>query len=392
MSATHGQNSNREAKLARVDDQGHPVASDLKIATIEAFRLRLPYKGEVAFKSLKQSSGEYVLLRLTLNNGLQGLAETICRPEQSGEDATSIAYELTTFFAPLLKGADPLAHLAVLERLKKIRNCVTSKSLIDIALWDLRGKILGQPVWRLLGGVAKPAPLTWIAHGNSVEGQIAEAKKMRETRGYRGLKLKTWRRSHEDLRMIEGVRKAVGDGVTIYIDANGSYTESEARAVFPHVVDFNVCFIEEPCDFIDPTRQRAMAAALPVALLGDQCCESLAEVNMHLSLQSVGAVSIKMRRTGFTDSLKIASLCEAAGVPALIGTDSESRLAAMPRIHFRAALPGLDPWPTETHFYDKLGDDVFSGDFDFRDGTLTPNDAPGFGAEVDEEKLLKYAF
>lgn len=367
--------------------------SDLKIAKVEVFKLRLPYKGEVNFKSLKQNSGEYALVRLTLDNGLQGFAETCCRPEQTGEDATSIAYEINTFLAPLLKGGDPLAHLALLEKLKKIRACPASKALIDIALWDLRGRVLGQPVWRLLGGEkAATIPLTWIAHGNSVEGQINEAKKMRETRGYRGMKLKTWRRSREDLRMIEGVRKTVGDDVFIYVDANGSYMESEARAVFPHVVDYNVAFIEEPCEFVDPLRQVDMAKALPVALLGDQCCETLAAVNMHLSLRSVGAVSIKMRRTGFTESLKIAALCEAAGVPALIGTDSESRLAAMPRLHFRSAIPWMNPLPTETHFYDKLGDDVFAGDFKFADGTLTPNDAPGFGAEIDEAKLAKYAF
>ncbi len=369
------------------------TASDLKIGKVEAFRLRLPYKGEVSFKSLKQSVGEYALLRLSLDNGVTGLAETICRPEQSGEDATSIAYEIEHFLKPLLIGADPLAHLAVLERLKKIRACAASKNLVDIALWDLRGKILGQPVWRLLGGgEPKPAPLTWIAHGNSVEGQINEAKKMRDTRGYRGMKLKTWRRSREDLRMIEGVRKAVGDDVFIYIDCNGTYAETEARAILPRAADYNVAFIEEPCNFADPARQAAMAAVLPIALLGDQCCESLAAVNMHLRLQSVGAVSVKLRRTGFTESLKIIALCEAAGVPALIGTDSESRLAAMPRIHMRAAIPHLDPLPMETHFFDKLGDDVFAGDFKFAEGTLTPCDAPGFGAEIDEGKLQKYAF
>ncbi len=126
-------------------------ASDLKIAKVEVFRVRLPYKSQVAFKAVKQSKGEYALLRLTLDNGLQGLAETICRPEQSGEDATSIAYQISTFLAPILHGADPLAHLAILDSLRKIRDCNTSKCLIDIALWDLRGKILGLPVWRLLG-------------------------------------------------------------------------------------------------------------------------------------------------------------------------------------------------------------------------------------------------
>ena len=55
----------------------------------------------------------------------------------------------------------------------------------------------------------------------------------------------------------------------------------------------------------------------------------------------------------------------------------------MARMHFRAALPWLAPYPAETHFFDKLADDAFAGDFDFSDGTLTPTDAPGFGAAID---------
>jgi L-alanine-DL-glutamate epimerase-like enolase superfamily enzyme len=158
------------------------------------------------------------------------------------------------------------------------------------------------------------------------------------------------------------------------------------------MAEYNVAFIEEPCDFVDPARQAVLAAAMPIALLGDQCCNTLAEVNLHVQLHSVGGVSVKLRRTGLTESLKVMSLCEAAGIPVIIGTDSESRLAAMPRIHLRTAIPWLEPWPTETHFFDKLGDDVFAGDFRFADGTLTANDEPGFGARIDEERLRKYAF
>ncbi len=367
--------------------------SDLKIAKVEAVRLRLPFKSAVSYKSVKQAVGEYVLVRLTLGGGLQGVAETNCRQEQSGEDAVSLAYQVEAFFGPRLIGRDPLGHLSILHDINACKACPAAKSLIDIALWDLRGKVLGQPVWRLLGGEkAKPMPLTWIAHGNSVEGQIAEARKMRETRGYRGLKLKTWRRSREDLRMIEGVRKAVGDDVFLTIDCNGTYAESEARAILSRAVDFDVRFIEEPCDFKDIARQADMAMALPIPMLGDQCCETLADVNAHLRARSIGGVSVKMRRTGVTQSLKIISLCEAANVPALIGTDSESRLAAMPRAHLHAAIPHLADLPAETHFYDKLDDDVFMGDFKFADGALTPSDAPGFGAEIDEDKLRKYAF
>ena len=154
----------------------------------------------------------------------------------------------------------------------------------------------------------------------------------------------------------------------------------------------NVVFIEEPCTCVDPVRQAALAAALPVALLGDQCCESLAAVNTLLRLSALGAVSVKLRRTGLTESLKIIALCEAAGVPVVIGTDSESRIGALARLHLRAAVPSLAPWPTETHFFDKPGDDVFTGAFDFVDGTVRPGDAPGIGAALDRRKLERHAF
>jgi L-alanine-DL-glutamate epimerase-like enolase superfamily enzyme len=368
------------------------LAGGARIVAVEALRLKLPYKKAVAFHSVTEAAGQYVILRLAVEDGAEGIAEAVCRAAMSGEDAQSVAYQIDTFFKPLLVGQDPMGNLALMAAIQKVKGCRAAKALIDIALWDLRGKILGQPVWRLLGGTTpQPVPLTWIAHGNTREAQVAEAKRMAEERGYRGMKLKTWRRSLEDIAVVADVRRALPDTL-IYVDGNGSYSETEARTILSKVQDYNVSFIEEPCTCVDPIRQAALAAALPVALLGDQCCESLAEVNALIRLDAVGAVSVKLRRTGLTESLKIIALCEAAGVPVVIGTDSESRIGALVRMHLRCAIPSLAPWPTETHFFDKLGDDVFAGEFNFVDGTITPNDAPGFGAALDRRKLERYAF
>jgi L-Ala-D/L-Glu epimerase len=382
-----------QMSVAALNPVKGPTQSDLKIARVEIHKLKLPYKTPVKFSRVVEDAGDYVLIRIVADNGKEGYAESVARPQHTGEDATLISYQLKTFFEPLLVGCDPFDHLALLASMSTIRFCEAAKGLIDVALWDLRGKILGQPVWRLLGA-AKPqaVPLSWIAHGNTVQGQIDEAKKMMETRGYRGMKLKTWRRTMEDLVMVEGVRKAVGDAMFICVDGNSHWDETEARTVFPKMTAYNVSFVEDPCDFKDPRRAAAFAAYLPIAVLGDEACRSLTDVTTQVSMQAAGAVSVKLRRTGFTDSLKIISLCEMAGLPVVIGTDSESRLSAMPRMHLRSALPYLAPWPTETHFFDKLKDDVFAGDFQFRDGTITPNDAPGFGAEIDPKKLERFAF
>jgi L-alanine-DL-glutamate epimerase-like enolase superfamily enzyme len=366
--------------------------SDLKISRLNVHKLKLPYKTPVKFSRVVEDAGEYVLLRIGADNGKEGIAESVCRPQHTGEDATLVAYQLKTFFEPLLLGHDPFDQLALVAGLNSVRACEAAKAMIDVALWDLRGKLLQQPVWRLLGA-SKPqaVPLSWIAHGNTIQGQIDEAKKMMETRGYRGMKLKTWRKTMDDVVMVEGVRKAVGDAMFICVDGNSHYDETEARTIFPKMTPYNVSFVEDPCDFNDPRRAAALASVLPIAVLGDESCRNLSGVATHVSMQAVGAVSVKLRRTGFTDSLKIIAHCEVAGLPVVIGTDSESRLAAMPRMHLRTAVPHLAPWPTETHFFDKLKDDVFAGDFQFKDGTITPSDAPGFGAGIDMTKLERYS-
>ena len=374
--------------LASREDLPADTAGDLTIKDIIVHKYRLPYRKVVNFRSVTEDRGEYVLLRIVAANGQEGLAEAVCRPEQHGEDAAALAHTITTLFKPRLIGLDPLAHLAAHAAMNRIKFCRSAKALIDVALWDLKGKILNQPVWRLLGAEKPPpVPLTWLVHGNSREAMVAEAVRQHQERGYNSMKVKTWKRSMEDVRTVEETRLALGDSAFLYVDGNGSYTEGEARSILARVADYNVTFIEEPCKFADPVRQAAFAAQMPLPLLGDQCLQSLEEVQLHMRLGAVGAVNIKLRRTGITQSLKIAAVAEAAGLPVIIGTDSESRIGSLARIHFRAALPWLAPYPAETHFFDKLADDPFRGDFLFKDGTITPSDAPGFGAAFDSQKL-----
>ena len=283
--------------------------------------------------------------------------------------------------------------LAILVQLERIKFCRTEKALIDTALWDLKGVLLRQPVWRLLGGAEPaPIPLTWVAHGQDTAAMIDEACRMAHERGFKASKLKVWKRSDEDVRMVRAVRKSLGDDAVIYVDGNGSYSETQARTILGKLAELDISFIEEPCRFSDPARQAALARDLPIALLGDQSCTSIADVLQLIKLQAVGAVSVKPRRTGITNSLKIIALCEAAGVPVVIGTDSESRIGAQARLHLRGGIPSLAPWPCETHFFEKLADDCFAGDFLACDGEARPGDAPGFGAALDRAKVERYAF
>lgn len=381
-----------------MDDIKAPPKTEPKAAAggpierIETYCLELPYRKAVNFKSVSEAAGPFFLIKIITRDGVEGIADCVARPAQYGEDPRRLAHGIETYFKPMLIGEDPLDHNRLLAKMAKLKGLRTERALIDIALWDIKGKLLDQPVYRLLGGgPAEPIPVTWIVHGGPKSTMIDEAVAAVRGRGYRGLKIKVWRRSMEDIDMVRDIRREVGDQTLLYVDANSACSEGEARVLLSRLTDYNVAFIEDPCAFSDPRRMALMARALPIPLLGDACCGTLADVNLMIGLGAIGAANIKPRRSGITEFLKTVALCEAARIPVIIGTDSETRIGAHVRAHLRAAIPHLAPWPTETHFFEKLADDVFAGTFEFRDGTIAVPDTPGFGVGIDAAKLKKYS-
>ena len=369
-----------------------PSESDFKVTKLETFCLRLPYKKPISFKSVHETRGEFLILSLTLDNGMEGLAEAVCRPAVWGEDAPTLAEMCRRIFADQLQDVDPFAQTIIEERLGKVLGCRAAKALIDIALWDIRGKVLGQPVWRLLGAASpRPVPLTWIAHGDASEAMIDEAVR-RTQEGFFGVKLKTWRRSLEDVRMVEQARGLLGVSRPIYVDANSSYAPGEAREILSLVQQFNVCFIEDPCRFDSTKEQADFARSLSTALLCDRGGLELEIVDHLLNARAAGGITLHLRQSGLTGALQIIERCAKSDVYSVIGTDSESRLGALARMHLHAATPHLHAWPAETHFFEKLADDVYCGPFASSDGAVRLDDSPGFGGSTDRVKLEAYCF
>jgi L-Ala-D/L-Glu epimerase / N-acetyl-D-glutamate racemase len=359
------------------------------VAGVELVALDLPYRSKIQFRSSQGASGAYALLRLTTRDGAQGIAEVTGIPNVPDSDPAILAVQFDRFFRPMLEGADPLDHNRLFEAFEKIRGASIAKALIDTALWDLKGKISGQPVWRLLGGAQpKPIPVTGILFGDTPAAMLADAERT-VGRGIRALKVKLWRHSIDDVNLVRDIRTAVGDDILIYADANHSYTEAEARTLLPKLAEYNVALIEDPCN-VSAERLAALSRALPIAVLGEIPIDSLAAAQRYIHAQAVGAVSVHLRRTGLTETLKIIALCEGAGLPAIVGTDLESGLGALARVHLRAAIPSLEPWPSEIAFFEQLAGDVLAEPPAVVDGAIAVPDRPGFGASIDETKLQRY--
>ena len=326
---------------------------------------------------------------MTTDDGTAGIAEVTGIANIPDSDPVVLAAQFDRFFRPLLAGADPLDHDGLLVALERVRGASIAKALIDTALWDLRGKIAGQPVWQLLGGTApRPVPVTAILFGDTPAAMLEDAQRT-VARGIRALKVKLWRHSIDDVNLVRDIRAAVGGDVLIYADANHAYSETEARTFLPQLAEYGVALIEDPCA-LPPEQMAGLRRALPIALLGEIPIDSLAAAQRYIAAQAVGAISLHPRRTGITETLKIIALCAAAGLPAIVGTDLEAHAGALARAHLRAAIPALEPWPSEIQFFERLAGDVLTESLSVVDGAITVPDRPGFGATIDEEKLQRY--
>ena len=359
------------------------------VEEVELHVLNLPYRSKVQFRSSQGASGVYTMLRLTTRAGAQGIAEVTGIPNVAGSAPVTLADQFDRFFRPLLTGADPLERGPLDDALANVPGAAIAKALIDTALWDLKGKLLGQPVWRLLGGAApKPVPVTAILFGDTPEAMLADAEQA-VGRGIRALKVKLWRHSIDDVHLVRDIRAAVGDDILIYADANNSYSEAEARALLPKLVEYGVVWIEDPCK-LSAEELAHLNAALPIPILGEIPIQSLAAARRHVELRAAGALSVHMRRTGVTETLHIVALCADAGLPAIVGTDLESGLGALARVHVRAAIPAFEPWPSEIQFFERLAGDVLTEPPAVVDGAIAVPEGPGFGATIDEAKLQRY--
>jgi L-alanine-DL-glutamate epimerase-like enolase superfamily enzyme len=356
---------------------------------VELFALNFPYRSKIQFRSSQGAGGIYVLLRLTTRDGAQGVAEVTGIPNVRASDPQVLAEQFDGVFRPLLEGADPLDRERVDGAIANVTGAGIAKALIDTALWDLKGKLLGEPVWRLLGSAApEPVPLTAILFGDTAEAMLADAERT-VARGIRALKVKLWRHSIDDVTLVRDIRNAVGDDVLIYVDANHSYTEDEARTLLPQLAAYDVALIEDPCN-VSADRLAGLSRALPIPILAEIPIDSLATAERYVELRAAGALSVHVRRTGITETLKIIALCAGAGLPAIVGTDLESGLGALARVHLRAAVPSLEPWPSEIGFFERLAGGVLAEPLAVAEGAVAVPDRPGFGASIDETKLQRY--
>jgi D-galactarolactone cycloisomerase len=326
-------------------------------------------------------------------------ADQVAYGEGWGESLEALA-EAVEVLAPVVVGADPLDHGALWERMvdrllrqrPRLPGGAAALSALDQALWDLAGRALDLPVYRLIGGRRAPR-LDAYATGLYLEQPSALAAKARDflERGYRAVKMKVGAGREQDLAAVAAVRKAVGTQVPLLVDANQAYEDREAALEMGlELGRYEVFWYEEPLAPDEWADYAALRAALDTPIAGGETLRSPAQ---FLSAFQAGALDVAMPDVrlcgGITGLLKVAELARWFGVR-ISPHNWASPLGAIASAHAAVTLANssmIEVEATPTPVSEELIDPPLT----FEDGFLTVPDGPGLGVTVNEDFIQRFA-
>src|SRR5437773_3391905 len=264
---------------------------------------------------------------------------------------------------------------------------------IDIALWDIKGKHAGLPVWRVLGGEPRPIP-TYATGGYYRPGApdkvYAEELAGFVQAGYRAVKLKTGAGSPADeARRVRAVREAIGKDNSLMLDMNAAYDVDGCIGFARRVEPLDIYWLEEPLHrYLQPAEFVRLAAATSIPLAHGERELTRFTVRDFIASGAIRYVQFdSTRAAGFTEGLRVAALAEQHAV--MIAPHTAPELHG----HLVAALPRCG-FGVESHGdagRNPLSHHLLVGGPETRDSFVHLNDKPGFGVEIDWDYAKRHA-
>ncbi len=362
----------------------------MKITKVEPILINVPY--EHGAPKPPMGSGEIrthmdaILVRVETDAGITGWGEAF------GFATTPVTIPaIREVIAPRAVGRDPADIDGITTNIKRqLQNMMHggparfALSALDIALWDIKGKVEGAPIWQMLGGKQKDIVPAYASLLRLLDPDlVARIVDTALARGYKQIKL------HEkSIEAVAAARAAMGPGVPLMVDTNCAWGEGEAIEMARAMQPFDLTWLEEPItppDDYEALARLRNAGGVPIAI-----GENLGNPNDVKWLAKAGAVDIVqpsvVKLGGISDVWKTIAFAKSKGIravphspfigPGLIAT-----------IHLVAAM-GADV-PCE-HRYCDLEASPMGEYFNLTDGGLAVPQGPGLGVDPDEEIIARY--
>ena len=308
---------------------------------------------------------------------------------------SSIVTLITSALKPLVLGKDALGIAAIVTSMAgKIRNdgqcglAMMGLSAVDIALWDLKAKLLGLPLHRLLG-TERDSMLLYGSGGFTCynDTELGDQLGAWARQGIRAVKMKVGRMPHDDLRRVRLARTAIGNSVDLFVDANGAYTVAQSTKVARDFSDLGVSWLEEPVVASQPLDLNRIRQGMPpgMRVVAGEYGYGLSDFRDLLSAGAVDVLQADATRCGgITGFLQAGVLSHAFRVP------FSSHCAPAVHLHPALFLPGFS---IAEYFHDhvRIESMFFESGATLRGGALAPDaTAPGLGLVFRSADATKY--
>jgi L-alanine-DL-glutamate epimerase-like enolase superfamily enzyme len=366
----------------------------VKIAKIESFPISYPVVGRFKFFEgpLGRPQGRpAVVVKIIADDGTVGWGESVPIPKWSYETLESVHSTLLRHLAPELLGRDPFdsegLHAAMNRAIAPSFSTgqPICKAGVDLALFDLTGKILKQSAAQRWGRQGRDRlTLSWTLNPRSldeVEVLIAQGR----SRGYRHFNVKVAPDPKFDLELCRLVKRLVPDGF-LWVDANGGYDDETALAIAPKLADLGVPVLEQPlpANHLTGYRRLKKQGALPIIM--DEGVVSSVDLEEFIKLELLDGVAMKPARcAGLTEARRQIEILQCAGLMFLGSglTDPDLSLAASLALYGAYDLK----YPAALNGPQFLNGSILKRPFEVKNGELAVPTGHGLGVEVDEAKL-----
>ncbi|HYM02841.1 MAG TPA: mandelate racemase/muconate lactonizing enzyme family protein [Stellaceae bacterium] len=370
----------------------------MRIADVKAFATSFPVPpgAGVALGIGRAVKRDAVLVKVTTDDGLIGWGES-----HHGRAPGAVAQLVNTTLRQLVLGMDAGDVVGVWAKIYKMQlashgmgaGCALAMSGIDMALWDIRGKAVGWPLYRLLGGAARaiPAYAGGVSLGYQDPAALVDEAAPLIAAGYQAVKLRVGDAPSRDLARVAAVRKAFGDDLVILTDANTAYSLADARRAMPGLAALGIGWLEEPFPAHDHRSYAEAKALTPIPLAAGENHYTRFEFSRLIEDGSVTILQPDLSKTGgITEALRIAALASAWKLPIHPHT-SMTGLNMAATIHFLAAIDNGGYFEADVSRGNRFRDELVSTPYRLDpDGTVRPLEAPGIGVEVDETFVSRH--
>jgi len=360
----------------------------LKIKKITTGVLSVPLKTpfKTALRTVDAIADVYV--RVETEDGLVGLGEAPPTAVITGDTIESVTAAIEKFIGPKIIGRSVADFEDIMYAVQQsmVKN-TSAKAAVDMALYDIRAQSANMPLYRLLGGSGGTLESDVTISLNDTPEMVSDSLAAVRS-GFGILKVKVGKAGILDAKRVAEIRKAVGPGIELRVDANQGWTPKESVRVINAMEDSgcDVSLVEQPVNSHDIDGLRYVTQSVITPILADEAVFSPRDAVEIIRTGAADMINIKLMKTGgIREALKICDIAEIYGIPCMMGCMLESRLSVSAAAHLASARRAVTMADLDGPML--CASDPFTGGPMFNNSRIVLSNEPGIGVRYEEGNI-----